>query len=58
MADSIGEGSSMKDHPSSTRSVFDAPKASALFDLTSKMSVHCNPPPKRRARSEGSTTRE
>ena len=46
MADLIGkrpsgvnEGSS-----SSTRSVFDAPKAPALSDLTQKRSVHCNPP--------------
>ena len=47
---SVNEGSS-----SSTRSVFDALKAPALSDLTRKMSVHCNPPPKRRARGEGSS---
>ena len=61
MADSIGERSSrVNEGPSRVneglssfmRSVFDALNAPALSDLTRKRSVHCNSPPKRRARGE------
>ena len=52
-----GSSSVSEESSTSTRSVFDALKASALSDLTRKRSVHCNPPPKgkRRARGEGSS---
>ena len=49
---SVNEGSS-----SSTRSIFDALKATTLSDLTRKRSVLCNSPPKgkHRACGEGSS---
>ena len=40
---------------SSTKSLFDALRAPPLSHLTQKRSVHCNPPPKRRARGEGAS---